>query len=86
MIKVVFFGQLQDILNCAQLDFASFSEGTVSELRAALIHHYSGSSVDVKEHLAPQRGLVAVNQTMAEEDSPVTSGDEVAFFPPVTGG
>ncbi len=29
---------------------------------------------------------VAVNQDMAAADTPVGSGDEVAFFPPVTGG
>ena len=28
----------------------------------------------------------AVNQEMAQLDSPLKSGDEVAFFPPVTGG
>jgi molybdopterin synthase sulfur carrier subunit len=28
----------------------------------------------------------AVNQQYAEEDAPVRPGDEVAFFPPVTGG
>ena len=30
--------------------------------------------------------LAAVNQTMARLDTPVQDGDEVAFFPPVTGG
>lgn len=29
---------------------------------------------------------VAVNQTMAHAGTSVKSGDEVAFFPPVTGG
>jgi molybdopterin synthase sulfur carrier subunit len=29
---------------------------------------------------------VAVNQEMARPDTPVKAGDEVAFFPPVTGG
>ena len=28
----------------------------------------------------------AVNQEMARLDSPIRAGDEVAFFPPVTGG
>lgn len=30
--------------------------------------------------------LAAVNQEYAGTDSPVRDGDEVAFFPPVTGG
>jgi len=29
---------------------------------------------------------VAVNQNMADLATPVKAGDEVAFFPPVTGG
>jgi molybdopterin synthase sulfur carrier subunit len=34
----------------------------------------------------PPRLMVAVNQRQASLDSPVVDGDEVAFFPPVTGG
>ena len=30
--------------------------------------------------------LAAVNQTLVSFDHPLTDGDEVAFFPPVTGG
>ncbi len=30
--------------------------------------------------------LAAVNQTLVSFDHPLTAGDEVAFFPPVTGG
>jgi len=30
--------------------------------------------------------LAAVNQEMAQGDTPVSEGDEVGFFPPVTGG
>ncbi len=30
--------------------------------------------------------LYAVNQELAGRDTPVSDGDEVAFFPPVTGG
>jgi molybdopterin converting factor small subunit len=29
---------------------------------------------------------VAINQQLASWDSQVTPGDEIAFFPPVTGG
>ena len=34
----------------------------------------------------PLNTLIAINQEYASADSPVKAGDEVAFFPPVTGG
>ena len=34
----------------------------------------------------PSRLRAAVNQDFADLDHPVCDGDEVAFFPPVTGG
>lgn len=34
----------------------------------------------------PPNTLVAINQEHAREDDLVSDGDEVAFFPPVTGG
>lgn len=34
----------------------------------------------------PPNMLVAVNMEYARPDQPVRDGDEVAFFPPVTGG
>lgn len=34
----------------------------------------------------PNNVLTAVNQEYTELDHPVRDGDEVAFFPPVTGG
>jgi len=34
----------------------------------------------------PGNSLVALNMDYVELDNPVKDGDEVAFFPPVTGG
>ncbi len=34
----------------------------------------------------PANILMAVNQEYAQQTTPVKAGDEVAFFPPVTGG
>lgn len=34
----------------------------------------------------PGNALVAINQQYAKFDSTVKDGDEIAFFPPVTGG
>jgi molybdopterin synthase sulfur carrier subunit len=37
--------------------------------------------------LAPGRAVrIAVNHDLAGPDAPITRGDEVALFPPVTGG
>lgn len=39
------------------------------------------------EELAPQKAFrVAVNHDMAQAATPLKDGDEVAIFPPVTGG
>lgn len=40
-----------------------------------------------QEELAPAKPVrVAINQDMANSDTAVRDGDEIAFFPPVTGG
>lgn len=39
-----------------------------------------------REALADRRLRVAVNQRIARSDAAVGDGDEVAWFPPVTGG
>ncbi len=42
---------------------------------------------DGREVLGTAKNLrCAVNQAMAGPDAPVRDGDEIAFFPPVTGG
>jgi sulfur-carrier protein len=40
-----------------------------------------------EQELSPHRPVrAAINQAMAVGDAPLADGDEVAFFPPVTGG
>lgn len=57
--------------------------GTIAELRAELL----GRGGAMAEALAPGRPVrTALNQELAHEHAGLTEGDEVAFFPPVTGG
>lgn len=57
--------------------------GTVAALRAELRARDAAHA----EALDPQRAVrAAVNQAMADESATLADGDEVAFFPPVTGG
>lgn len=53
----------------------------------ALRAHLRGRDAAWSESLDLSKGVRgAVNQRMADEQAPVRDGDEVAFFPPVTGG
>lgn len=54
---------------------------------AGLIGWLSGRGESYAEALKNRDALrVAVNQELCEFDSPVAAGDEVALFPPMTGG
>ncbi len=80
MIKVLFFASLKEALDCAQLQLDN--PGSVAALKQQLAQQ----SADWQRWLLSESTLVAVNQTMANDATALNDGDEVAFFPPVTGG
>lgn len=83
MINVLFFAQVRELLGTAKLSIeANEQMQTAETLRATL------AATDDKwaKVLTSDKLLVAVNQTISQWDAPVKDGDEVAFFPPVTGG
>ncbi len=80
-MKVLFFAQLREVLDCHTLDIQA-QLNSVADLRAQL--QQKGELW--QEYLAEGKALAAVNQTLATEDTTITASDEVAFFPPVTGG
>lgn len=81
MIKVLFFAKYREQLGTTSLqmnDQYSTVEALIDALKA---------QGEQWQNVLSQSGLmIAVNQAMAKRDSPVKDGDEVAFFPPVTGG
>lgn len=83
MIHLRYFARLREQLGLDAEAIESSAGATVAELRAYLCERGEPWA----QALAPQqRILAAVNQEMARPDSPIADGDEVAFFPPVTGG
>lgn len=52
----------------------------------ALLNELFLLSTDHASVLGHPRLCVAVNQVMVSKEHPLATGDEVAFFPPVTGG
>jgi len=82
-IKLLYFASLRESLGRAD-ESLDLPEGvaTIGALRA----HLSARG-DTWARLAPGHNVrAAVNQAMAADDAAIASGDEVAFFPPVTGG
>ncbi len=84
MIKVLYFAKLREDLGKASEEFAlPGGVTTVATLRA----HLMTRGATWQTALGQGKSLrVAVNQEVAEPGTPVRAGDEVAFFPPVTGG
>lgn len=81
MVKVKFFAALRERLNCDHIALDAHVENVI-ELKAALLAQHPDWSQDFEEY----GKLVAVNQAIVDFQYPLKDGDEVAFFPPVTGG
>ena len=81
MLKVLFFAQTRELIGIDEM-LIEDEFTTADELREYL------SQKGEKWALALEKGklLVAINQTLMPLESAVKSGDEIAFFPPVTGG
>ena len=75
-VKVLYFASLRELLDQSGAEIDAVDCMTVAQLWLAL-----NPSVAV-----PENCLVAINQNYAEWNAVVSDGDEVAFFPPVTGG
>jgi molybdopterin synthase sulfur carrier subunit len=92
-VKVLFFAEFRERLSTDQMIWTLNQEGlstcsdqtvhyTVSQLRSALC----AEGRVWRDCLDQHHCFVAVNQALACWDTPLSPGDEVAFYPPVTGG
>lgn len=83
MIRVLYFARFREKLGCEGESLALPSPATVQGLLDALVARGGAWA----EQLGQGRNvLVAVNQDVAARDAALAEGDEVAVFPPVTGG
>jgi len=84
MIKVLFFARIREQLDCASVERDwDNSLRSIDGLRAALVAS-GGKQWEVA--LTEENIICAVNQQVVTGDIELADGDEVAFFPPVTGG
>ena len=82
MIKVLFFASLREQLerDAIEVDPAGLSD--VAQLRSKLAEQ----GANWQHALESDQLQVALNQQLSTMDAAIKDGDEVAFFPPVTGG
>jgi molybdopterin synthase sulfur carrier subunit len=75
-IKVRYFASLKETIGRAEDYLECGNLATVGD-----VWHSANPNKTL-----PANILAAINRDYAELNSPVKDGDEVAFFPPVTGG
>ncbi|MDR2189182.1 MAG: molybdopterin converting factor subunit 1 [Azonexus sp.] len=80
-IKILYFAGLREALGCSGENLELPPDiATVGQLRDWLVSQGRGKLASVKNLRC------AVNQAMTGFDAALGDGDEIAFFPPVTGG
>lgn len=82
MIQVLFFASLREQLDCAEQQISAQDVTCVADIKLNLVT----ANPTWQAALADRNLLCAVNQELVNSSHLVKDGDEVAFFPPVTGG
>ena len=85
ILKVVFFARLREIIAIDELvlDFDDQQTATVQNIITILTEKYSAFNDYIDQG---NRLMIAVNQQITDANKELQSGDELALFPPVTGG
>ena len=82
-MKIVYFAGLRREIGIGEESVSPPAEvATVAQL----LDWLKGRSANHAKALSAPRLMAAVNQDHVAHDAPVSDADEVAFFPPVTGG
>ena len=84
MLRVLFFGRFREELGCAELELVL--DNSSADLDSLLSRLVAERGDKWSQVLMQNNVIRAVNQTVANENMSLSDGDEIAFFPPVTGG
>src|ERR1700720_772592 len=79
-VRVLFFGQLKEIVGRSEDEAEIMDDARLEDLFASYGRRYP--KLTGFRHSV----VASVNQSFADWTSPLAAGDEVAFLPPVSGG
>ncbi len=82
-MNILFFASLRERLQTGEIELQDCRAFTRAR---DVLEHLQARGPDWQEALQTGRIRLAINQELANLDDPVKQGDELAFFPPVTGG
>lgn len=80
-ITLKFFARLREQTGLSELSIPADAVRSTQQLHDYLLAHHPDWQFFLNQPL-----LTAVNQEMVRHEMPLKGGDEVALFPPVTGG
>lgn len=84
MIEVLFFASIREQLGTERISMPlPMTLMTVAAFKEAILSEHASHWAEV---LNAKNVITAVNQQIVGPDHVLADGDEVAFFPPVTGG
>jgi molybdopterin synthase sulfur carrier subunit len=84
MLKVLFFARIREELACSDLELDwPDTRLDLYTLQEQLCTEHGQSWRDI---LTQDNMICAVNQKVVTDNCELNDGDEIAFFPPVTGG
>ena len=79
-VNVIFFARLREKMGIPEVDIELKNSISIVQFQELLTIQYP-QFADL-----PQPIVVAINHEFAQPEQMISDGDEVAFFPPVTGG
>jgi len=84
MIRVLLFASLREIVGTGELSVPAPASGSAPITAGQVFEGLATGFPDLERYR--HRVGIAVNQKLASRETPVAEGDEVAFYPPVSGG
>ncbi|PKO51007.1 MAG: molybdopterin converting factor subunit 1 [Betaproteobacteria bacterium HGW-Betaproteobacteria-20] len=87
-IKIFYFARLKETLKFSTEDLELPDDVFANTLTILKLKAYLAKRNDIwqKMLMGTLKVRGAINHELVDDSAPITDGDEVAFFPPVTGG
>tara|TARA_B000000475_G_scaffold14432_1_gene12393 strand:- start:439 stop:684 length:246 start_codon:yes stop_codon:yes gene_type:complete len=81
-MKIKYFAWIKDITNLEEEEINLNEAKNLDELKTYIIKKYP----DLKKHMIKEILRFAINQEYAVDNTNLNEEDEIAIFPPVSGG